>query len=399
VVLKKYAASFISAVIKHVVILWVFVIALVLIAPTALCQDDAGDEASGPSTIDIISGLLDDDTAILVYNADSMKVLVITSGGTATRTLPKADEPLEIRVKAFVESMEALDPLVNFQDEAYALYQILIEPVEGDIAGFGRLGIVPGFTLRKLSFAALVSDRDEANDFMPRPRFLMDDYAVFYSPALSLLADSLALPASTNLGGLVLGNAPYPGGFSYLKVAPLEMKAVTAEIPGAVMYETESATESLFWDELAKGGLSVVHITSHSVIKSGNNESSRILLAGGDGQDGNLTVDEVLYSDMDVSLVTLSADRAALIWSGSGGFPGAFLLAGADSVLAPIWTIDRGVTAVFMEFFYGNLTDHDKAEALRLAQQMVIDSEVEKGYRRLAHPGYWAPFVLYGSCK
>ena len=389
----------ITRVIGSFFVVCVSAIALVSTAPFAFPQDDASEESSGPSTIDIITGLLDDDTAVLVYNVDSMKVLVITSAGTATRTLPEADEPLEIRVKAFVESMEALDPLINFQDEAYILYQILIEPVESDIAGVSRLAIIPGFTLRKLSFAALVSDRDETNSFMPRPRFLMDDYAIFYSPALGLLVDSLALDASTNLGGLVLGNSPYPGGFAYLKVAPLEMKAVTAAIPGAVMYEKESATEALFWDELAKGGISVVHITSHSVIKTGNDTSSRILLAGGDGQDGNLTVDEVLYSDMDVNLVTLSADRAALIWSGSGGFPGAFLLAGADSVLAPVWTIDRGVTAVLMEFLYGNLTDHDKAEALRLAQQMVIDSEVKKGYRRLAHPGYWAPFVLYGSYK
>jgi len=388
-----------TVLIRTFVMICVSAIALASMAVVAFPQDETPEEPSAPSTIDIITGLLDDDTAALVYNADTMKVLVITSGGTVTRTLPETDEPLEIRIKAFVESMEALDPLINFQDEAYALYQILIEPVENDIAGVSRLAIVPGFTLRKLSFAALVSDRDETNDFMPRPRFLMDDYAVFYAPAMSLLADSLALGTSTNLGGLVLGNSPYPGGFSYLKVAPLEMKAVTAEIPGAVMYEKESATEALFWDELGKGGISVVHITSHSVVKTGNDTSSRILLAGGDGQDGNLTVDEVLYSDMDVNLVTLSADRTALIWSGSGGFPGAFLLAGADSVLAPVWTIDRGVTAVFMEFFYGNLTDHDKAEALRLAQQMVIDSEVEKGYRRLAHPGYWAPFVLYGSYK
>lgn len=384
---------------RSFIITCILTIALVSAAPAAFPQEDAPVEASGPSTIDIIRDLIDDDTAVLVYNADTMKVLVITSGGTATRTLPETDEPLETRVKTFVESMEALDPLVNFQDEAYALYQILIGPVKEDIAGASRLAIIPGFTLRKLSFAALVSEKDKTNDFMPRPRFLMDDYALFYSPAISLLADSLALDASTNLGGLVMGNSPYPGGFAYLKVAPLEMKAVTAEIPGAVMYEKESATEALFWDEMAKGGISVVHITSHSVIKTGNDESSRILLAGGDGQDGNLTVSEVLYSYMDVNLVTLSADRTALIWSGSGGFPGAFLLAGADSVLATVWTIDRGVTAVFMEFFYNNLTDHDKAEALRLSQQMVIDSEEKKGYRRLAHPGYWAPFVLYGSYK
>jgi len=185
---------------------------------------------------------------------------------------------------------------------------------------------------------------------------------------------------------------PTPGPTAYPGLANALPRSLTVD-------QILDVAEALTIQVYEKASPSVVHITSHSVVKTGNDTSSRILLAGGDGQDGNLTVDEVLYSDMDVNLVTLSADRTALIWSGSGGFPGAFLLAGADSVLAPVWTIDRGVTAVFMEFFYGNLTDHDKAEALRLAQQMVIDSEVEKGYRRLAHPGYWAPFILYGSYK
>jgi CHAT domain-containing protein len=52
-----------------------------------------------------------------------------------------------------------------------------------------------------------------------------------------------------------------------------------------------------------------------------------------------------------------------------------------------------------MDFFYDNLKSYDKAEALRQAQIMIIDLEKGKGYRRLAHPGFWAPFILYGSYK
>ncbi len=102
---------------------------------------------------------------------------------------------------------------------------------------------------------------------------------------------------------------------------------------------------------------------------------------------------------IDVDLVTISADRAGLTWSPSEGFPGAFLTAGAAAVVAPLYTLDKGMTSNLMNFFYTYLPDNDKAEALRLAQKRIIDFEKDKGRFRFAHPAFWAPFVLYGSYK
>jgi CHAT domain-containing protein len=143
----------------------------------------------------------------------------------------------------------------------------------------------------------------------------------------------------------------------------------------------------------------VLHITTHSSIKPGSDENSKLLLTGGGGDDGNLTVAEVQMMTMDVDLVTISADRAGLAWGQLGGFPGAFLTAGAASVIAPLCTIDKGMTANMMNFFYTYLPDNDKAQALRLAQMKIIDFEKNKGRFRFAHPAFWAPFVLYGSYK
>jgi CHAT domain-containing protein len=346
-----------------------------------------------------ISSALDAETAILIYDTKNLSVMVITADGATAVNLPSTDEPVEIKINFFKDSVERVDTLAPFQDEANALYKILIAPIRGTLAGITRLGIVPGPDLSELSFAALVSERDTKNVFMPRPHFLLDDFAIFYAPSVESMEAALLSGESTEIGGVIIGNAYYPASFPRLKVAPIEMKEVAEQLPGAVMIEKDMATESALKEELSRGAMRVVHMTTHSVIKRGSNTESKLLFTGGGGEDGNLTISEVLELSIDVDLVTISADDAGITWGSTGGFPGAFLVSGAHSVIAPVWNIDRGVTSMLMDFFYENLNTTDKAEALRLAQEMVIDFEKEKGYRRLAHPGFWAPFLLYGSYR
>jgi len=347
-----------------------------------------------------IAKLLDAQTAILEYNIGGLSVDIIKSSGKTTFTLPKSDEPIEIKINFFKDSIESVDTLAPFQNESNVLYRLLIEPILPELAGVTRLGIVSGPGLGDFSFAALVSKKDAKNAFMPSPRFLIDDFAIFYAPSLDAMEKALSAASSSNIGALVIGNARYPASFSRLKIAPIEMKDVAEAIPGSIMLEGDAASESAFKRELSAGALSVVHVTTHSVIKPGSAENSKLIFTGGEAEDGNLTVTEVSGMAIDVSLVTLSADEAGVVWKGGEqGFPVAFLTAGAKSVLAPVWKIDRGVTAMLMGFYYQNLAMYDKAEALRRAQKMVIDFEKERGYRRLAHPGFWAPFVLYGSYR
>ncbi|MBN1574129.1 MAG: CHAT domain-containing protein [Deltaproteobacteria bacterium] len=389
--------------IKPVVVLTAS-IALFLLSAPLFCQEETGDTEAADGLMEVgryssISQRLDSTTAVLVYDTKNLSVDVVKSDGFTTKELPKTEEPLEVKVRLFRDSMQSLDTMAPFQNQAYTLYQILIAPVFSDLSGITRLGIIPDSALHYLPFAALVSKRDEKNAFMPNPKFLMHSFAIFYAPSLELMEKALKTERSVNLGGLVIGNCLYPSGFSLLKHAPLEMKAVAEKVPGAIMLEKDRATETAFKAEVAKGPLSVIHINTHSKVKRGNSTESRIILTGGGGDDGNLTVAEVKEIKLDVSLVTISAPRTGLSWGRTGGFPAVFINSGADSVLAPVCDIDRGVTTQLMDFLYDNLKSYDKAEALRQSQIMIIDLEKGKGYRRLAHPGFWAPFILYGSYR
>jgi CHAT domain-containing protein len=98
--------------------------------------------------------------------------------------------------------------------------------------------------------------------------------------------------------------------------------------------------------------------------------------------------------------------------------------AGAKAVLATLWPVADGSTALLMRAMYqAHKTDHvDKADALREAQLALLHGTVQaegagkaqRGLARMdsvpasgsfvvdprapfAHPFYWAPFILMGN--
>ncbi|HLM67703.1 MAG TPA: CHAT domain-containing protein, partial [Longimicrobium sp.] len=75
-----------------------------------------------------------------------------------------------------------------------------------------------------------------------------------------------------------------------------------------------------------------------------------------------------------------------------GLFP-AFLIAGAQSVLATLWRVSGPSAALAMRHFYDALDAcaGDRARALRQAMLAV------RATPGLEAPYHWAPFVLHGS--
>jgi CHAT domain-containing protein len=74
------------------------------------------------------------------------------------------------------------------------------------------------------------------------------------------------------------------------------------------------------------------------------------------------------------------------------GLTRSFLRAGASSVAATLWQVEDASTADLMIAFYANLkTSTNKASALREAKLSMLKNE------RLAHPYFWASFVLIGE--
>ncbi len=112
------------------------------------------------------------------------------------------------------------------------------------------------------------------------------------------------------------------------------------------------------------------------------------------GDNGFLTLSEVLGMKLDADMVVLSAcltGRGKVI-EGEGvvNFARAFHHAGARSVLVSLWEVASDETVEYMKIFYQHLKDgKSKAEALSLAR-----SEIKKKY---PNPFYWAPFILHGE--
>src|SRR6185436_16544269 len=148
----------------------------------------------------------------------------------------------------------------------------------------------------------------------------------------------------------------------------------------------------------------LAHLATHGYAYESDARAreSFVALAPGEGEDGLLTVGEILDDPrlrLSAELVVLSACQTGLgdlkQAEGTVGLQRAFLAKGARSVLVSLWSVSDQATELLMKGFYDHwLDDSDqpsKAESLRRAQEEV------RARPEFREPKYWAAFQLVGA--
>lgn len=326
--------------------------------------------------------------------------------------LPPAKE-IEAKVDSYLRFLQIAAGR-EFQGEKAGalLYRILLGPIIKDAGELPRrFIIVPDGRLFYLPFEALVSGGADGGEAGKGPSdFWTAEVEISYATSASqaLIGRPWQAGAGRPSSLLAIGNSDgircdnrsrnLKRFFSPLAHVKGEIRALAGSYPWskATVLVDKEAGERRVKAELA-AGFDIVHVAAHGIIDDTNWWRSSLLLRPEPelGEDGFLTALEIADLDLPAHLVVLSGcgTGAGALVRGEGikGLSGAFLRAGAKSLLVSLWSVDDRATAVFMNKFYGFLAEGDPpARASARAKMSMIRSG-------LRNPFYWAPFVLIGQ--
>ncbi len=142
---------------------------------------------------------------------------------------------------------------------------------------------------------------------------------------------------------------------------------------------------------------SIIHLATHTELDKLNPMLNKILFSKKEGSN-ELTTSEIYGLNLQADMAVLSACN-----TGTGVFRGdgvmsmsrAFTYAGTSSTLMSLWKVPDQQTSELMILFYEYLTQgQSKSEALQNAKLSYLENVQ---FDELAHPFYWAGFVLSGD--
>ncbi|HKP68471.1 MAG TPA: CHAT domain-containing protein [Pyrinomonadaceae bacterium] len=380
-------------------------------------------------------------TAIVstIIGEKRLNIIVTTADVQRAHTIEIAEGDLNKLVADFRRALTSpangkpIDP----RPAGQKLYDILVKPIEGDLAGIKADTIVWSLdgTLRYLPMAAVW---DKQKGYLVE-RF---DNAVVTLASRDRL---LAPPVEGTRKALAAGVSAATEGFAPLAAVPDELDCiVTDPITKTVSTKPLCTTgviagQKLLDDKFSErafrsaiGRYSVLHLASHFKLVPGNDNDSFLLLGGGD--DRHFTVSKLNELSLTgVELLALSACNTATPGGEKAngveieGFGAVAQKRGARSVMATLWPVADSSTRDFMVEFYRRFSGatESKVESIRQAQLKLMrgnysaDSapkpprsenfaatpgpvgppfEIDKN-APYAHPYYWAPFILFGNWR
>jgi tetratricopeptide (TPR) repeat protein len=258
----------------------------------------------------------------------------------------------------------------------------------GEAGQGGRLVLEPDGPLTALPFSALPGVRTEGD--VDRAPLGIRCALLRWLPGVPASRGPVSAPSS-DLVILADPSLPESGGHDELPGARREAERIAREDPRAVVLLGPEATESRV---IGSGGAAVLHVAAHTSFRP---ETSALLLAPGDGEDGRLTPEEIRHLPTVPGLVVLSICESPLAdvsgRTSAGALGHAFLRAGAATVIGALWKVEDDHLPTFLAEVYRRLREGvTPSEALRGARETMVRS----GDPHLAVPLLWGAFVAEG---
>ncbi len=312
---------------------------------------------------------------------DELALFVVTKDRVTVAKQPLDVKAFESLVTQYRQELTDARFPKRFRATSAKLYDILIRPVEAQLANSNQLSIIATGKLRYIPFETLIDSKTD--------KYLIEKYPINNLTRLS--SRSWQQPPNNKLTMLAIGN-PSPNDGRNLAGAEAEIKSITPLVPSQT-YLRKQATLDNFRNQAPR--FSILHLATHGCFQpQGCNNlkmSANTLLFS----DRTLNIaDAALIGLKNTDLVVLSACQTALQTTSQGeefaGIAYLFERAGARSAIASLWLAKDEETKQLMINFYQNLKQgKTKGEALRSAKLSLITK----------HPLYWSPFILIGDAR
>jgi len=313
---------------------------------------------------------------------NTVALFVLTKDSLNVQKIPIDPEQLDKLLTQYPKELQNTG-YTNFTVTGSKLYDILIRPVENQIKALSpkQLSIIATGKLRYIPFETLYDKKKD--------EFLIQKYPVNYLTRIS----TRTIPHSTLKGAvLALGN-PVPRPPQNLPGTEEEVKNIVQLLPGSSAYIGNAATLDQFKVQAPR--FPFLHLATHGCFQQGGcpklgMEENTLLFA-----DSQFNIrDAALLGLQNTRLLTLSACQTAVQAYSNGeeisGVAYVFERAGAQAVMASLWSVDDTATQELMVAFYQNISKGmSKGEALRQAKLSQITR----------HPFYWSPFILIGDAR
>jgi CHAT domain-containing protein/tetratricopeptide (TPR) repeat protein len=313
-----------------------------------------------------------DRLAAVVMRRDRLRCFELDARGLGERVEQLRFQINSLRFGAPALRQHAAQMTARTTTHLRALHAQVWAPLADEVADAEHVVVAPHRALHYVPFGAL-HDGSVA---------LLDRHALSLTPSAGLWYAGRAVPRRVPSRAVVVGR-----GGSQLPHVRTEVEAVGAVFgERAVVLLDERATLPAL--AAAVPGTHLLHLACHGQFRADSPYFSSLDLA-----DGGLTLRDAAALPLAGAMVTLSACETGVSRVAPGdellGLVRGFLMAGAPTVLATLWTVDDAGTASLMSDFYRALgAGQAPAQALRQAQLALRE--------RSPHPYFWAPFALHG---